>query len=249
MKSYVAKHTTHLGMFKRHDVNRNVDQLRIKRIAKSMIEDGLKVVPMIVTSKFFIVDGQHRFEAAKIAGKGIYFIVDESIQNTPKAIFEAARKFNQTAHNWEKKDYVHGFVVQGKESYKILDDFTKEFPMFTLTERLMLLANSGTKNIEKEEFADGKFEVTNLNIARKWANNLLQLKPYFEKGYNKSVFVRTLLTIMEKKPDFKFEEFLHKVKLRPSSIYLCGDKRTYSEMIEDVYNFKRRADEKLNLRF
>ncbi len=54
---------------------------------------------------------------------------------------------------------------------------------------------------------------------------------------------------MEKKPDFKFEEFLHKVKLRPSSIYVCGDKKSYAEMIEDIYNYKRRNDEKLNLRF
>ena len=88
-----------------------------------------------------------------------------------------------------------------------------------------------------------------MNIAKEWANNLLQLKHYFEKGYNKSVFVRTILTIMEKKPEFKFEEFLHKVKLRPSSIYVCGDKKSYAEMIEDIYNYKRRNDEKLNLRF
>jgi hypothetical protein len=89
--------------------------------------------------------------------------------------------------------------------------------------------------------------VKNIKKAEEWASYLLELKPYFEKGYNKSVFVRTLLTILEKKKDFKFNEFLHKVKLRPGSLYLCGDKRSYSEMIENIYNFKR--SNKINLRF
>ncbi len=212
-------------MFKLHNVNREVDTPRVKRIVNSMKQDGLKLVPIIVNSNYVVVDGQHRLTAAKEAGKGIYFIVDNSIPNTTKGIFEAARKFNQNMKEWE------------------------EFPMFSLTERIMLLQNSGTRHVDKQDFADGKFVVGDMGKAKEWANNLLQLKPYFEKGYNKSVFVRTLLTIMEKKPDFKFEEFLHKVKLRPSSIFMCGDKKSYAEMIEDIYNYKRRTDEKLNLRF
>ena len=249
MKKVSVQFTQNLGMFKLHNVNREVDSPRVKRITDSMKKDGLKLVPIIVTSNYVVVDGQHRLTAAKEAGKGIYFIVDNTIPNTTKGIFEAARKFNQNMKEWGKQDYIHGFSEQGNKSYKTLEEFSKEFPMFSLTERIMLLQNSGTRHVDKQEFSEGKFVVGNMDTAKEWANNLLQLKPYFEKGYNKSVFVRTLLTIMEKKPDFKFEEFLHKVKLRPSSIYVCGDKKSYAEMIEDIYNYKRRNDEKLNLRF
>lgn len=249
MKNVSVKFTQNLGMFKIHNVNREIDTPRVKRITKSMKMDGLKLVPIIVTSNYVVVDGQHRLHAAKEAGKGIYFLVDNTIPNTTKGIFEAARKFNQNMKEWGKKDYIHGFCEQGNASYKVLDDFSKEFPMFSLTERIMLLQNSGTRHADKQEFADGKFTVKNITVAREWANNLLQLKPYFEKGYNKSVFVRTILTIMEKKPDFKFDEFLHKVRLRPGSIYMCGDKKSYAVMIEDIYNYKRKTTEKLNLRF
>ena len=249
MKKVSVQFTQNLGMFKLHNVNREVDVPRVKRITESMKKDGLKLVPIIVTSNYVVVDGQHRLTAAKEAGKGIYFIVDTTIPNTTKGIFEAARKFNQNMKEWGKKDYIHGFSVQGNDSYKTLEDFSKEFPMFSLTERIMLLTNSGTRHVDKQDFADGKFKVGSVVKAKEWANNILQLKPYFENGYNKSVFVRTLLTIMEKKSEFKFEEFLHKVKLRPSSIFMCGDKKSYAEMIEDIYNYKRRNDEKLNLRF
>lgn len=246
-------HTMDLGMFKFHEVNRDFSNVmsknRIKRIADSMKENGLLVHPVIVTSKFYIVDGQHRVEAARLAGLGVYYIIDYSIPNTKEGMFNAARNHNKDAKEWGKKDYIHGYAAQGVESYKVLQGFTQKFPMFTLTECMMFLANSGTKHAQKVDFANGTFDVKNVKVAEKWANNILELKPYFEHGYNKSVFVRTLLTIMEKKKAFKFEEFLHKVKLRPTSIKVCGDKKSYSELIESIYNYKRREDEKLNLRF
>lgn len=253
MKQFKVSHTTNLGMFKFHEVNRvfttSMSKNRIKRISDSMKKNGLLLHPIIVTSKFIVVDGQHRLEAARIAGKGLYYIVDTSIPNTAEGIFNAAKFHNKDAKEWGKKDYIHGYAAQGKESYKVLEEFASKFPMFTLTEQIMFLSNSGTKHPEKSDFADGKFDVKNLKTAEKWANQVLELKPYFEKGYNKSVFVRTLLTIMEKKKGFKFDEFLHKVKLRPTSIVLCGDKKSYAEMIESIYNYRRRDDDKLNLRF
>ena len=253
MKNFSVRHTNNLDVFKFHNVNRDIkktqSQSRIKRISESMVQDGLMKVPIIVTTKFYVVDGQHRLEAAKIAGKGVWFIVDDTIQNTTKGIFDAARKFNRDMKEWSKEDYIHGFTKQGNKSYQMLEEFGKKYPMFSLTERIMLLMGSGTRYVEKKDFSAGKFIVEDYQRGEELADNILKLKPLFERGYNKSVFVRTILTIIEKKPDFVFDEFLHKVKLRPASIYVCGDKKTCAEMIEDIYNFKRRNDEKLNLRF
>jgi disulfide oxidoreductase YuzD len=251
--NYKILYTTNLGMFKFSDVNRALDnpesKNRIKRIAESMKTDGLLPHPIVVTSKMIIVDGQHRVKAAEISNTGVYYLVDESIPSTSRGIFNAAKKYNRDAKVWSKADYIHGLSAQGNENYKILEEFGKKYPMFSLTERMFLLLNSGTKNVDRTDFANGKFKIGSLETADKWANYLLQLRPYFEKGYNKSVFVRTLLTILEKKPEFNFEEFMKKVKLRPASIFLCGDKKSYARMIEEIYNYRRRNDEKLNLRF
>jgi hypothetical protein len=246
--------TTNLGMFKFHEVNRDFENAesknRIRRIAESMKIDGVLPIPIIVTKdKFYVVDGQHRLNAAMEAGKGIYYIVNDSIPNTPKGIFDAAKRMNRDAKVWGKVDYIHGLAKQGNQNYKLLEFFGEKYPMFSLTERIMLLMNSGSRSVDKGQFADGKFEITNLKKAEEWANHLLSLKPYFDKGYNKSNFVRTMLTILEKKKEFKFDEFLHKVKLRPTSIVVCGDKKAYAEMIEEIYNYKRKSDDRLNLRF
>ena len=252
MKQFKIVFTTNLGMFKYHTANRDFttpeSQNRIKRIAESMKSDGLLPHAIVVTSKFFVVDGQHRLEAARIAGKGIYFLIDETIANTAKAIFEAAKRYNRDAKVWSKADYVHGLAKQGNVNYQILENFRREYPMFSQTEAEMFLMNSGTRNVGKREFADGKFEIASFKKAEELAKNILKLKEYFPH-YNSSVFVRTMLTIIEKKPEFNFDRFLHKVSLRPGAIKKQGDKDSYKLMIEDIYNFKASANDRLNLRF
>jgi hypothetical protein len=103
--------------------------------------------------------------------------------------------------------------------------------------------------VKRDTFESGQYVVKSEKKGREWADNILQLKPYFEKYYNKSIFVRAMIKIMSNKKQFKFDEFLHKVKLRPTKLVPCGTVEQYVEMIEDIYNYRRREEEKLNLRF
>lgn len=257
-KSKTILYTTNHGMFELVDVNREITDSQsvnqIIDISEDMKVNGFRYTePIVVTrkdrnGKHKIVDGQHRYAAASAANVGIYYVVDEDIPLTKKGIFDAFIMYNKVKKKVRKNDYIHGHAEMGNENFKILQEFGEKYPTFSLTERMMLLQNSGTKHPETEQFQKGKFNIASLKTAESWANYLLQIKEYFPKGYNKSNFVRAILTIAERNKDFKFEEFIHKVKLRPGSIHLCGDKRSYSEMIEDIYNYRRRKNEQLDLR-
>ena len=269
-KNKTILYTTNLSMFSLVSVNRETNDSQSKNeingIAGDMKVNGFRYAEPIIVSrkatqdvkdkgklvlgagKHAVVDGQHRIQAAQIAGVGVYYIVDEDIPLTQKGLFDAFIKYNAWKKKVRKGDYIHGFSEMGNENFKILQEFGEKYSMFSLTERMMFLQNSGTKHPSTEHFQRGKFEIANVKTAEKWANYILEIKPYFEKGYNKSNFVRALLTIAEKKKGFNFEELIHKIKLRPGSIYLCGDKATYAEMIHNIYNFKRREAEKINLR-
>lgn len=131
--------------------------------------------------------------------------------------------------------------IRGLEAYKELTEFGKKYPMFSLTEQLMFLNNSGTKHSSKLEFANGQYSVdkSNINISEVWAQRLLQIKPYFEEHYNKSVFVRALLSIMEKNPSFNFDSFMRRVRANPQLLKVQDDKKGYAKMIERIYNHDR----------
>ena len=81
-KNFKVLYTTNLNQFKFIDTNRKItssrSQKRIRGIADSMKTNGVLPIPVIVTSRFFIVDGQHRIEAAKLAGLGVYYIITKT---------------------------------------------------------------------------------------------------------------------------------------------------------------------------
>jgi hypothetical protein len=84
--------------------------------------------------------------------------------------------------------------------------------------------------------------------ARVWANFILSLEPYAPKIFYRTVFVRTMLSILAKYDEFVMSEFIKKAEIVPHYFKICGDKAGYSRMIEDIYNFKRRNDKKIFIR-
>jgi hypothetical protein len=235
--------TKNYGMFKFRNDNREVNQTRVKQIASRMIESGwLSGSNVIINSKNEIIDGQHRVKAAIIAGVPINYIVEK------KAGFETIRGLNQDQKNWSLSDYVDGFTKENNEHYIRLKNFMKEFPHFNITEAMMFLQN-GLIRVDRNTFESGGFKTKNVTTGKKWAESITELKPYFEKGYNRSIFVRAMIKIFSKKPEFKMDEFVKKVSLRPGMLYMCGTVDQYVDMIEKIYNHHRRNDEKVNLRF
>lgn len=234
--------TRDYSIFKfRHD-NREIKPNHVKYLTKKMKDKGwLKTSTVVINGNGDIIDGQHRVKAAIEASVPIRFRVERG------AGIEEITEMNTGQRNWSPFDHLHKFVARGNENYIKFDNFIKEFPMFRITECAMFL-NNGISTVDRRVFEEGRWIAKDVNVARKWANNVLSLKPYFEKYYNKSIFVRAMIKVFTTKKDvFNFDQFLHKVKLRPSMIYACGTVEQYVEMIEDIYNYKR--SDKVNLRF
>ena len=235
-------YTTDLEMFKPMEHNRVKSKARIKEIAQSMEEEGLLKVPIIVNRRKQIIDGQHRFEAAKIAGKGLYYITANKYgENEMMSI-------NKTMKNWSKNDYLSHYVSKGNKNYIKVAEFRKEFPMFSLTDSCIFLKGGLASGINKQTFSTGKFKAGSMEKARIWANFILSLEPYAPKIFYRTVFVRTMLSILAKYDEFVMSEFIKKAEIVPHYFKICGDKAGYSRMIEDIYNFKRRNDKKIFIR-
>jgi hypothetical protein len=232
--------TKDYNLFNFRPDNRPVIQSHVKELMDSMIKHGWEQGSyVVVNEKMEVIDGQHRLMSGMELGLPIIFTIEKGSN------FDTIQTLNTKQKNWTKYNHIEGFVKKGNQNYIILNEYMKKFPEFKLTEMLMFLGNTQT-NISKDVFEEGGFEVRSTSIADMWINNLISLKGYFPKYYNKSIFVRSVLRVMKKK-DFVFSEFLHKVKLRPNNLVACGTVDQYVEMIENIYNYKR--SNKINLRF
>ena len=223
--------------------NRVINPHKVKRLTKSMMEIGFINAPIKVNTDYEIIDGQHRWLASQKANVPFLYFIDRSGMSK----FDNMVSTNSLGSPWTKQDSINGLAIKGFAHYIHLRDFQKEFPDFSMTEHLMLMNNSTTAN-PKDKFERGEWKHKDVAKARIWANGLLSLKPYF-RAYNKSLFVRAMIDTMARHPEFSLDEFIHKVKLRPGSIYINGDVLSYKVMIENIYNYKRKNNDKLNLRF
>jgi len=233
--------TKDYSIFKFREDNRLVNANHVKKLAKRMSENGwLSTSVVTLNGSGDVIDGQHRVKAAMSVGVPIRYKVSRG------AGTDEMTEMNTLQKNWSPFDHLHKFVVRGNPNYVTFDNFVKEFPMFKYTEIAMLLNNT-LSTIKRDTFESGEYVVKNEKKAREWANYILELKPYFEKYYTKAIFVRAFIKIISNKKEFVFDEFLHKVKLRPNKLVPCGTVEQYVEMIEDIYNYKRGS--KVNLRF
>jgi len=233
--------TKDYSIFKFRDDNRTIRPNHVKKLIKKMqVRGWLETSVVTINGNGDLINGQHRVTAAKAVGCPVRYKVVRGAGS------DEMTEDNTLQLNWSPFDHLHKFVTKGNPNYITFDKFANDFPMFRYTEITMLLNNS-MSTIKRDSFEQGNYVVKNEKKAREWGNYLLEIKPYFEKYYNKSIFVRALVKILSNKKEFKFDEFMHKVKLRPTKLVACGTVEQYVEMIEDIYNYKR--SDKVNLRF
>ena len=225
--------------FKLIKTNRDIKNPKIKKLAKSMSDNGwLPGSYVIVNSKWEVIDGQHRLMAGMSLNLPIVYTMEK------KADDKVMRGLNMAGDNWLLSDHLNGFVKDGNEHYIKLDAFRKAFPELKITECMMLCKN-GYISVQRGTFEAGEFTVKNMDIAYKWGEYIMRLKP-FAKFFNTGIFVRALVCCLTKE-GFNFEDFMRKVELRPTSLVKCGTREQYIQLFESIYNYRR--SDKLNLRY
>lgn len=235
------RETKDYSIFKFRDDNRVINNNHVKKLSNKMkVKGWMSSSVVTINGSGDVIDGQHRVKAAMSVGCPIRYKLSRG------AGTEEMTEMNTLQKNWSPFDHLHKFVVRGNPSYVTFQRFVDEFPQYKYTEIAMFLSNS-LNSVHRDTFESGNYSVKDINKGRKWANEILQLKPFGEKFYNRSIFVRAMIKVMSNKPEFLFEEFLHKVKLRPMNFVQCGTVDQYVEMVENVYNYRR--SDKINLRF
>lgn len=248
--------TNDYTMFRTLEGNRNVNKLHIKRLKESF-QKAYLLSPIIVNEKFEIIDGQHRFEAAKQIGLPINFIIATNYG------LKEVQMLNENMKNWKKEDYLNAYCDLKNPEYLKFRNFMRRFPEFGIAACETILTGKLTggsdnridSNLRSEinirgtytirYFQEGELTIPNYVLSVENAKKIIMIKPYYE-GFNRSSFVRAMIGIF-RIDYYNHSKFIERLTANPTALQHCANITQYKFMIEDIYNFRSR--EKVSLRF
>src|SRR5689334_746420 len=102
--------TTDYDQFQLIAGNRSLNKANLKKLTASMKEEHL-LIPIIVNEKMEIIDGQHRFVAAKDLNKPVYYIINIGYG------LSQVKRANTVGVNWTNEDFLATYREEGNENY------------------------------------------------------------------------------------------------------------------------------------
>ncbi|BAQ88371.1 ParB-like nuclease domain containing protein [uncultured Mediterranean phage uvMED] len=224
--------TNNYGNFKIKYGNRPIDKAHVNKLTQSMADEYI-TRPISVNKRYEIIDGQHRFTAAKALGLPIYYqFASDNLQSI--------RRMNQNTKNWTLDDFLASYVaLEAKDAddtgpYTIFK-FFKAYTKFPNAICLMMLTDD--RSARNQSFKDGELEIPSgqFELAKKQALLLNQIGQYYD-GYKRRSFIVAMLKLF-KDEEFKFKHFINKLKLNRSKLFHCTNTDEYIDAIERLYNW------------
>lgn len=239
-----VKITNDYDLFKRIKGNRPVNRVHVNRLKKSMMENFIPM-PIVVNEKNEIIDGQHRFTAAKELGINVPYITIDDLGK------DEVHRLNLTSKNWEANDFLSDYCESRKQDYLVYRDFLDKYGFdHNVTNAMLSGKNKMSGSKDNAAFRAGKFKVKSLNQAKKKADMLTEIGKFYpcvsakERGYKKRRFIYAMLDIFDN-PKYNHKEFLKKLKRLSAKLDGCSTTEEYTRAVEKIYNSNRPAGQKV----
>jgi glutaredoxin-related protein len=185
--------TTEYGRFKFLKGNRELNERKIDKLVEDIKAgiDFLPYCPIIVNEQMEIIDGQHRFMAARKLKTNVHYMIKKD------ATLEVVPAINSKGSKWRTVDFMNSYVDLGKKEYLKLRDFMEEFPRISLPVAIKVLHDGNTKGSEAVDlFREGAFVVSFEERAREVAQKLQDFEPYTDNPFS-ARFVNVMLRLIE----------------------------------------------------
>lgn len=245
----VVFQTTDYALFQTLDANREVNRAHVKQLVASFEAQFLEC-PILVNEHMEVIDGQHRLAASIEAHRPVHFTMVRGYG------LEEVQRLNTNNKTWKKQDYLDSYAKLGVEAYVQMKAFMAEYPKlgFGCVETLLTQNSKGANNKGSDatgaamrNFEMGSFEIVDLAYARRIADYLMRVEPLYD-GFARRWFVQAIVTLVRKE-SFDMAQFLGKLR---HQLGVWGHRNSVTEyiaLIEEVYNWRRKEGDRVNLRF
>lgn len=224
-----VKSTRDYNKFKTLIGNRQINLQHLARLKQSMKEEYL-FSPIIVNSKYEVIDGQHRLRAAKELGLHVNYIICDDYGNTE------IHRYNVNLKNWNVADFAAGFIELGNEHYIQYKKFIDRYK-FGHFESMLLLSGNNDSNATKA-FREGNFKVRNYEYACSLAESITSIGEFYE-GYKRRSFVYAVLTLIRTQK-IEIPKLLKKLRYQSKKMVDCTTTKQYQDLLLEIYTYKDR---------
>lgn len=238
--------TKEYAKFKLMVGNRGVNYNHVRRLKREMQANPHLFAsnPISVNEAMYIIDGQHRRQAAQELGTLVYYVV------TPDISLDETRALNVTQRRWQLLDFARSYAETGRKDYAIFLEFVKKYPKVAPSVLRTYLAGGQLNDLDVA-FRRGEFRVADLDHARE---NIEKLNIIIKKtGLNMtSPMANALLQLFDGRvskgaDEFDFELFSQKLDREHARelFQLPPSTRGCLRSIENVYNFQSKVQKRL----
>lgn len=234
----MAEMTTDYDMFELLDCNKHrINQKHVEVLMASIQScNMLKFKPILVNKDYGILDGQHRFLAAKSLGVPIYYDMDKQAKD------DVIIMLNQAQKMWAYEDYLNYYASKGYPEYVKIKEFISKHNI-PLTKYLTFF--NGRRQSSADEFKNGKIKcLNNAEVLDVWYNfkdfcELVREKhgggnlPWLN---NKSLF--RAFKNLHQTDEFIYANLVKRFHQKPFMVFKCVDTSSYLQMLINLYNYR-----------
>lgn len=233
----MAESTTDYKKFKFLMGNRRLDKNHVQRLGESMAKhpDLFQYRPVLVNKNFELIDGQHRYQAAKQLKIPVWYEI------APDLSTDEAQIINQNQNNWKLIDYARSHAAQGNEHYKKFLKGVEEHPMVPLYTIIRYLAGNALGGKKSPEFKAGKFEARTYDVGMVYLEMLEELIE-INRRFGLSTPSEAMFKVFQIE-GYDHDRMISKLaSVMPESVQLYGTIENVLRNLEDIYNWKQRND-------
>lgn len=233
--------TNKYDIFKKHESNRKIDEVNLKRIINSIkVNNLLEFRPILVDVEMRIIDGQHRLEAAKSLNIDVYYQIDR------EATHEHIVTLNQAQKRWEINDYLNYYASLGNSEYIKLKKYC-DTRNITPNEVLSYLDSGKTMRLVR--LKEGKFTFPSndeMHRLNELLNQYEEVRSFLKKhlvSFKSTANSRLLKSAVIKflrYPSAVFDVLMTKLTFKSDIICPKSDISGYYSMLKDIYNWKNK---------
>lgn len=228
--------TNNYDMFKLRQLNDNRESIspkRVQELVDSISQKNLlEYRPIVVNSDMEVIEGQHRFLAAKQLGVDIYYQVKEDFQATDILLMNNAKA-------WSIADYLNFFVKNGYPEYIKLNEFMKKNQLNLIITLSMVMPRSRQAT---QLFKEGKFKFVEEefggDLETCWETiDLLKRLNGNDYYYVSARFWKPLLKLI-RHPSFDKDLWFRNLTRMSSMISAKISEKEYSQAFMAVHNWR-----------